>query len=109
MIVYWKKSVKQDKINKAKNYQNILDKNTIELTNELELNNNKDMIYDSFINSKNYSFISQDSNSLLNIFQNETNESSFLDNEISDNNKSEKKNNNNSYELIKKKFWKFKS
>ena len=101
MIVYWKKSVKQDKINKAKNYQNILDKNTIELTNELELNNNKDMIYDSFINSKNYSFISQDSNSLLNIFQNETNESSAMDSESS--NKSTNKK-NNSFELIKKNF-----
>ena len=101
MIVYWKKSVKQDKMNKIKSNQNIFNKNSNEITNELELNINKDMIYDSIINSKDYSFISQDSNSLLNIFENETNESSIMDSESS--NKSINKT-NNGFELIKKNF-----
>ena len=59
------------------------------------------MIYDSIVDSKNCSFISQNSNSLLNIFQNETNESSLIDSQSS--NKSINKK-NNSFDLIKKNF-----
>ena len=92
MIVYWSKSKKKKdknneeenkifpKINKAQNKNNII---------QPKLLNNEEIIYDSQIESKNYSFISQDSNSILNIFETETNESSSLD--LS--NKSEKKNN----------------
>lgn len=92
MIVYWCKSKKKKdknneeenkifpKINKAQNKNNII---------QPKLLNNEEIIYDSQIESKNYSFISQDSNSILNIFETETNESSSLD--LS--NKSEKKNN----------------
>ena len=101
MIVYWKKSIKKDKINEKKNYENIFDKTSFEITNESQLNNNKDMIYDSIVDSKNCSFISQNSNSLLNIFQNETNESSLIDSQSS--NKSINKK-NNSFDLIKKNF-----
>ena len=68
------------KINKAQNKNNIIQPKSL---------NNEEIIYDSQIESKNYSFISQDSNSILNIFETETNESSSLD--LS--NKSEKKNN----------------
>jgi hypothetical protein len=101
MIVYWKKSIKKDKINEKKNYENIFDKTSFEITNESQLNNNKDMIYDSIVDSKNCSFISQNSNSLLNIFQNETNESSLIDSQSS--NKSINKK-NNSFDFIKKNF-----
>ena len=101
MIVYWKKSIKKDKINEKKNYENIFDKTSFKITNESQLNNNKDMIYDSIVDSKNCSFISQNSNSLLNIFQNETNESSLIDSQSS--NKSINKK-NNSFDLIKKNF-----
>ena len=92
MIVYWCKSKKKKdknneeenkifpKINKAQNKNNII---------QPKLLNNEEIIYDSQIESKNYSFISQDSNSILNIFETETNKSSSLD--LS--NKSEKKNN----------------
>ena len=92
MIVYWCKSKKKKdknneeenkifpKINKAQNKNNII---------QPKLLNNEEIIYDSQIDTKNYSFISQDSNSILNIFETETNESSSLD--LS--NKSEKKNN----------------
>ena len=92
MIVYWCKSKKKKdknnekenkifpKINKAQNKNNIIQPKSL---------NNEEIIYDSQIESKNYSFISQDSNSILNIFETETNESSSLD--LS--NKSEKKNN----------------
>jgi hypothetical protein len=92
MIVYWCKSKKKKdknnekenkifpKIKKAQNKNNIIQPKSL---------NNEEIIYDSQIESKNYSFISQDSNSILNIFETETNESSSLD--LS--NKSEKKNN----------------
>ncbi len=101
MIVYWCKSKKKKdknneeenkifpKINKAQNTNNII---------QPKLLNNEEIIYDSQIDTKNYSFISQDSNSILNIFETETNESSSLD--LS--NKSEKK--NNSLNEIKIKF-----
>ena len=99
MIVYWNKP-KKTKKNINITTENI-NNHTSQITNHFLLEN-KEILYDSLIEPKNDSFISQDSNSLLNIFQNETNESSILDNEISDNNKSENK--NNSFELIKKNF-----
>jgi hypothetical protein len=102
MIVYWNKPKKTKKnINITTELNENINNQTSQITNNFLLEN-KEILYDSLIEPKNDSFISQDSNSLLNIFQNETNESSILDNEISDNNKSEKK--NNSFELIKKNF-----
>ena len=103
MIVYWNKPKKtKKKINIKTESNEYINNEKFQNTN-YSLIQNKEIIYDSLIESKNCSFISQDSNSLLNIFQNETNESSILDDEISDNiNKSEKK--NNSYELIKQNF-----
>ena len=102
MIVYWNKPKKTKQNIKIKTESNEnINNQTSQITNNFLLEN-KEILYDSLIEPKNDSFISQDSNSLLNIFQNETNESSNLDNEISDNNKSENK--NNSFELIKKNF-----
>ena len=102
MIVYWNKPKKTKQNIKIKTESNEnINNGTFQKKNN-SIIQNKEISYDSLIETKNCSFISQDSNSLLNIFQNETNESSFLDNEISDNNKSEKK--NNSFELIKKNF-----
>ena len=102
MIVYWNKPKKTKKnINITTELNENINNQTSQITNNFLLEN-KEILYDSLIEPKNDSFISQDSNSLLNIFQNETNESSILDNEISDNNKSENK--NNSFELIKKNF-----
>ena len=102
MIVYWNKPKKTKQNIKIKTESNEnINNGTFQKKNNSFIQN-KEISYDSLIETKNCSFISQDSNSLLNIFQNETNESSFLDNEISDNNKSEKK--NNSFELIKKNF-----
>ena len=102
MIVYWNKPKKTKKnINITTELNENINNQTSQITNNFLLEN-KEILYDSLIEPKNDSFISQDSNSLLNIFQNETNESSILDNEISYNNKSENK--NNSFELIKKNF-----
>ena len=92
MIVYWCKSKKKkDKNNEEENKIFPKIKKTQNKNNIIQpkLLNNEEIIYDSQIESKNYSFISQDSNSILNIFETETNKSSSLD--LS--NKSEKKNN----------------